>query len=30
MAQNKEDSTHIFNVIQYPDWIPSNGDYYTH
>ncbi|OII75538.1 uncharacterized protein cubi_02059 [Cryptosporidium ubiquitum] len=28
MAENKEDFTQIFNVIQDPDWITSNGDYY--
>lgn len=28
MAQNKEDFNEIFNVIQDPDWITSNGDYY--
>ncbi|KAK9172760.1 hypothetical protein CmeUKMEL1_15930 [Cryptosporidium meleagridis] len=28
MAQNKEDFTQIFNVIQDPEWITSNGDYY--
>ncbi|KAH8583648.1 uncharacterized protein ELE39_003356 [Cryptosporidium sp. chipmunk genotype I] len=28
MAQDKEDFTQIFNVIQDPEWITSNGDYY--